>query len=94
VLQALRSGDPAQLADTLFNDLQAAALYERPDLAETISLGVAAGALQGIVSGSGPTIALLCPDPETAQDVQSSLRENGLDPLHVHGPVPGARIIG
>ena len=94
VLQALRSGDTAQLADTLFNDLQAAALYERPDLAETISLGVAAGALQGIVSGSGPTIALLCPDPETAQDVQSSLRENGLDPLHVHGPVPGARIIG
>ncbi|MDF2559821.1 MAG: 4-diphosphocytidyl-2C-methyl-D-erythritol kinase [Microbacterium sp.] len=94
VLQALRSGDPAQLAETLFNDLQAAALFERPDLAETIRQGVAAGALQGIVSGSGPTVALLCPDPETAQDVQSSLREIGLDPLHVHGPVPGARIIG
>jgi len=94
VLQALRSGDPVQLADTLFNDLQAAALYERPDLADTIRQGVAAGALQGIVSGSGPTVALLCPNPETAQDVQSSLREIGLDPLHVHGPVPGARIIG
>jgi len=94
VLQALRSGDPVQLAETLFNDLQAAALYERPDLAETIRQGVAAGALQGIVSGAGPTVALLCPDPETAQDVQSSLREIGLDPLHVHGPVPGARIIG
>ncbi|WP_417506507.1 4-(cytidine 5'-diphospho)-2-C-methyl-D-erythritol kinase [Microbacterium sp.] len=94
VLQALRSGDPAQLAETLFNDLQAAALFERPDLAETIRQGVAAGALQGIVSGSGPTVALLCPDPETAQDVQSALRETGLDPLHVHGPVPGARIIG
>ncbi|MDF2506929.1 MAG: 4-diphosphocytidyl-2C-methyl-D-erythritol kinase [Microbacterium sp.] len=94
VLQALRTGDPAQLAETLFNDLQAAALFERPDLAETIRQGVAAGALQGIVSGSGPTVALLCPDPETAQDVQSSLREIGLDPLHVHGPVPGARIIG
>ena len=94
VLQALRSGDPVQLAETLFNDLQAAALYERPDLADTIRQGVAAGALQGIVSGSGPTVALLCPNPETAQDVQSSLREIGLDPLHVHGPVPGARIIG
>lgn len=93
VLQALRSGDPVQLAETLFNDLQAAALYERPDLAETIRQGVAAGALQGIVSGSGPTVALLCPDPETAQDVQSSLREVGFDPLHVHGPVSGARII-
>ena len=94
VLQALRSGDPVSLAETLFNDLQAAALYERPDLADTIRQGVAAGALQGIVSGSGPTVALLCPDPETAQDVQSSLREGGLDPLHVHGPVPGARSIG
>ena len=94
VLQALRSGDPAQLAETLFNDLQAAALFERPDLADTIRQGVAAGALQGIVSGSGPTVALLCPNPETAQDVQSALRETGLDPLHVHGPVPGARIIG
>jgi 4-diphosphocytidyl-2-C-methyl-D-erythritol kinase len=94
VLQALRSGDPALLAAALDNDLQAAALYERPDLAETIRQGVAAGALQGIVSGSGPTVALLCPDPETAQDVQSTLREAGLDPLHVHGPVPGARIIG
>lgn len=94
VLQALRSGDPAQLAETLYNDLQAAALFERPDLADTIRQGVAAGALQGIVSGSGPTVALLCPDPETAQDVQSSLRDIGLDPLHVHGPVPGARIIG
>ncbi|AZH79246.1 MULTISPECIES: 4-(cytidine 5'-diphospho)-2-C-methyl-D-erythritol kinase [Microbacterium] len=93
VLQALRSGDPMQLADALENDLQVAALHERPDLAETIRQGVAAGALQGIVSGSGPTVALLCADPETAQDVQSALRETGLDPLHVHGPVPGARII-
>ncbi|WP_337003824.1 MULTISPECIES: 4-(cytidine 5'-diphospho)-2-C-methyl-D-erythritol kinase [unclassified Microbacterium] len=94
VLQALRSGDPALLADALANDLQVAALYERPDLAETIRQGVAAGALQGIVSGSGPTVALLCPDPETAQAVQTALREAGLDPLHVHGPVAGARIIG
>ncbi|MEV8250632.1 4-(cytidine 5'-diphospho)-2-C-methyl-D-erythritol kinase [Microbacterium sp. NPDC076768] len=94
VLQALRSGDPVQLAAALENDLQPAAIYERPDLAETIARGVAAGALQGIVSGSGPTVALLCPDPEVARDVQYSLREVGYDPLHVHGPVPGARIIG
>ncbi|MGS0563263.1 4-(cytidine 5'-diphospho)-2-C-methyl-D-erythritol kinase [Microbacterium aurugineum] len=94
VLQALRSGDPGQLAACLENDLQPAALSERPDLAATIAQGVTAGALQGIVSGSGPTVALLCPDPETAQDVQSALRASGFDPLHVHGPVPGARIIG
>lgn len=93
VLQALRAGDPVQLAEGLENDLQAAAVYERPDLEDVIRQGIAAGALQGIVSGSGPTVALLCPDPETAQDVQTSLREAGLDPLHVHGPVAGARIL-
>ena len=93
VLQALRSGDAVQLAEGLFNDLQAAAVYERPDLEDVIRRGVEAGALQGLVSGSGPTIALLCPDPETAQDVQTTLRGAGLDPLHVHGPVAGARIL-
>jgi 4-diphosphocytidyl-2-C-methyl-D-erythritol kinase len=94
VLQALRTGDPAQLADAMHNDLQVAALHERPDLADIIDRGLVAGALQGIVSGSGPTVALLCPDPETAQHVQNTLRDAGLDPLHVHGPVHGARIIG
>ncbi|MBO9624848.1 MAG: 4-(cytidine 5'-diphospho)-2-C-methyl-D-erythritol kinase [Microbacterium sp.] len=94
VLQALRSGDAESLAESLHNDLQAAAVHERPDLEETIVHGLRAGALHGIVSGSGPTVALLCADPEGAQQVQSALRETGLDPLHVHGPVPGARILG
>lgn len=93
VLQALRSGDAADLADTLHNDLQRAAVQDRPDLQDTIRAGVEAGALRGIVSGSGPTVALLCGGPEIAQRVQSTLRDQGFDPLHVHGPVPGARII-
>ncbi|ALX67351.1 4-(cytidine 5'-diphospho)-2-C-methyl-D-erythritol kinase [Microbacterium sp. XT11] len=94
VLQALRSGDAGDLASSLHNDLQTAAVHERPDLERTIEHGIRAGALHGIVSGSGPTVALLCAGPENAQDVQSALREAGLDPLHVHGPVPGARIVG
>ncbi|WP_102193278.1 4-(cytidine 5'-diphospho)-2-C-methyl-D-erythritol kinase [Microbacterium aurantiacum] len=93
VLQALRSGDPALLAECLHNDLQAAAVHERPDLAQTIRDGIDAGALAGIVSGSGPTVALLCDGPESAQDVQSALRLAGRDPLHVHGAVAGARIM-
>ena len=93
VLQALRAGDPALLAESLLNDLQAAAVFERPDLEETIQDGIRAGALHGIVSGSGPTVALLCADPESAQDVQTVLQRSGRDALHVHGPVPGARII-
>lgn len=93
VLQALRSGDPVLLAAALHNDLQPAALHERPELADAIEEGIRAGALGGIVSGSGPTVALLCDGPESAQDVQSTLRLSGSDPLHVHGAVPGARII-
>lgn len=93
VLQALRSGDSEELAGSLFNDLQAAAVDVRPDLDEMIRLGVRSGALQGIVSGSGPTVALLCADPDGARSVQATLREAGVDSLHVHGPVPGARIM-
>lgn len=93
VLQALRSGDPELLAESIYNDLQEAALFERPDLETTILRGIHAGALQGIVSGSGPTVALLCGSPESAQHVQNELRDHGFDSLHVHGPVPGARIV-
>lgn len=93
VLQALRSGDPELLSESIYNDLQEAALYERPDLETVILRGIHAGALQGIVSGSGPTVALLCASPEDAHDVQSAMRAHGFETLHVHGPVPGARII-
>lgn len=94
VLQALRSGDPRALAASLHNDLQSAAVHERPDLEDTLQAGIRAGALHGVVSGSGPTVALLCADRGTARDVQSTLEDAGHEALHVHGPVAGARIIG
>lgn len=93
VLQALRSGDPVLLSESIYNDLQEAALHERPELETTILRGIHAGALQGIVSGSGPTVALLCADPGAARSVQETLRTQGIESLHVHGPVPGARIL-
>ena len=49
VLQALRAGDPAALADALRNDLQAAALSLRPDLADVLRTGEDAGALAGLL---------------------------------------------
>src|SRR5699024_3001472 len=55
--QALVSGDAHRLAKVLKNDLQPAALSLRPDLRKTMEVGMEAGALTGIVSGSGPTIA-------------------------------------
>lgn len=93
VLHALRAGNAEDLAETLANDLEEAAFDLRPELEQRLLHGVRAGALRGIVSGSGPTIALLCADPESAQHVQAVLRETGIDSLHVHGPVPGARIL-
>lgn len=93
VLQALRAGDAHSLAASMFNDLEVPALLARPDLDEVISAGLHAGALSGIVSGSGPTIAFLCETPEGARYVQGELTDAGHTALHVHGAVPGARII-
>ncbi|QMU95893.1 4-(cytidine 5'-diphospho)-2-C-methyl-D-erythritol kinase [Microbacterium esteraromaticum] len=93
VLQALRAGEARDLAPALLNDLEAAAVVDRPDLAATLVDGIRFGALGGLVSGSGPTIALLCDGPEQARSVQDQLRDTGRHALHVHGPVPGARVI-
>lgn len=94
VLHALRAGDAHDLAPALLNDLEAAAVIDRPDLGATLIDGIRFGALGGLVSGSGPTIALLCESPEHARAVQDQLLGTGRRALHVHGPVPGARLVG
>ncbi len=93
VLQALRAGDPIALAERARNDLQAAALSLRPQLREALELGEEAGALVGLVSGSGPTLAFLASDPESALELQVVLSAAGYQALHVHGPVHGARVL-
>jgi 4-diphosphocytidyl-2-C-methyl-D-erythritol kinase len=93
VLQALRAGDPRRLAEALHNDLQSAALGLAADLARVIDLGEANGALAGLVSGSGPTIAFLVDDTDGALELQVALSASGLTALHVHGPVHGARVL-
>ncbi|TQK20053.1 4-diphosphocytidyl-2-C-methyl-D-erythritol kinase [Microbacterium sp. SLBN-154] len=93
VLQALRIGDAVALAAHVRNDLQAAALSLRPDLRDVLELGEGSGALVGIVSGSGPTLAFLAADPESALELQVALSVAGHHALHVHGPVAGARIV-
>jgi 4-diphosphocytidyl-2-C-methyl-D-erythritol kinase len=94
VLQALRAGDPTALAARIRNDLQAAALSLRPELRTALELGDETGALAGIVSGSGPTLAFLAGSAESALELQVTLSAAGFEALHVHGPVPGARIMG
>jgi 4-diphosphocytidyl-2-C-methyl-D-erythritol kinase len=94
VLQALRAGDPHMLADCLHNDLQAPALHLEPRLAEVIELGEENGALAGIVSGSGPTIAFLAADLDAALELQIALSAGRHTVARVTGPVHGARIVG
>lgn len=95
LMQALASGDPELLAPLLGNDLQAAALSLKPELRRTLRAGVTAGALAGIVSGSGPTCAFLCESEEAAVSVAAELSGAGVSRSvrTATGPVPGARVI-
>lgn len=92
VLQALRSGDAHLLAESLFNDLQAPALHLEPQLADVIGLGEENGALAGLVSGSGPTVAFLAADLDGALELQIALAAARHTVVRVTGPVHGARI--
>ncbi|WP_368496816.1 4-(cytidine 5'-diphospho)-2-C-methyl-D-erythritol kinase [Herbiconiux sp. A18JL235] len=94
VLQALRAGDPHMLAESLHNDLQAPSLHLNPGLSTVLEVGEANGALAGIVSGSGPTIAFLAPDLDGALELQIALSAARYQVVRVTGPVAGARVYG
>lgn len=95
LLTALSAGDPAQLAPLLGNDLQPAALSLDPGLRRTLRAGTEAGALAGIVSGSGPTCAFLCASADAAVAVGSELAGAGVcrTVRVASGPVHGARVV-
>lgn len=94
VLQALRAGDPHMLAESLHNDLQAPALHLEPELAAVIELGEENGALAGMISGSGPTVAFLAADLDNALALQIALSAARLNVVRATGPVHGARLVG
>ncbi|MDJ0356138.1 4-(cytidine 5'-diphospho)-2-C-methyl-D-erythritol kinase [Paenarthrobacter sp. PH39-S1] len=93
VLAALRAGDARALAAVLVNDLQRAAVALAPQLADVIAAGKKHGALASLVSGSGPTIAMLAADEADARVLADRLANDGHNALPVHGPVHGAKII-
>jgi 4-diphosphocytidyl-2-C-methyl-D-erythritol kinase len=95
LLAALASGDPHELAPLLGNDLQPAAFSLDPGLRRTIRAGVEAGALAGIVSGSGPTCAFLCASASSAIEVGAQLAGAGVcrTVRAASGPVHGARVV-
>jgi 4-diphosphocytidyl-2-C-methyl-D-erythritol kinase len=95
VLAALRSGDPVALGRALANDLQPAAVALAPHLRRLLDTGRELGALGCVVSGSGPTVALLARDPSAADDLAAALA--GYDVCRgvrrADGPAPGARVV-
>src|ERR1700757_472279 len=95
LLTALAAGDPDELAPLLGNDLQAAAVSLDPGLRRTLRAGIQAGALAGIVSGSGPTCAFLCSTAASALDVGTQLAGAGVcrTVRVASGPVQGARVV-
>jgi 4-diphosphocytidyl-2-C-methyl-D-erythritol kinase len=95
MMQALRAGDPVALGKALSNDLQAAACSLRPALRLVLDVGRDYGALGGIVSGAGPTVAFLVTDEEKSLDLTVALSASGVvaGVVRASGPVPGARVI-
>ena len=95
LMQALSSGDAIALGKALTNDLQPAACSLKPALRLILDVGMDYGALGGLVSGSGPTVAFLAENDEHALDLVVALTSSGVvgNVVRATGPVPGARVI-
>lgn len=92
--KALLSGNPREVAAALHNDLEVPARHLRPDVEAMRRAGLDAGALRGMVSGSGPTVAFLCTSELHARDVLDDLLADGAYSGTVaHGPAKGAHLI-
>lgn len=95
VLSALASGDAGVLGAALHNDLEPAALSLAPSLSQVLDAGHALGAVGGLVSGSGPTVALLARDREAADALAAGLASRGVcrRVVRADGPAAGAHVV-
>lgn len=95
IVAALAGDDPAAVSGLLANDMEAAALSLMPALRRTLRVGREAGALHGMVSGSGPTCLFFCTDRDHAIAVAAEISEHGVarEVRVTRGPVGGAHIV-
>jgi 4-diphosphocytidyl-2-C-methyl-D-erythritol kinase len=89
LIDALVHGDAREVAKHLHNDLQDAAVALMPELSITMHAGLAAGALAAMVSGSGPTIAMLAESEEAAESIANHLAFEGYIAIPTSGPAKG-----
>ncbi|RMB62150.1 4-(cytidine 5'-diphospho)-2-C-methyl-D-erythritol kinase [Tessaracoccus antarcticus] len=94
LLDALAAGDVPAVGRNLVNHLADAAIRLQPTLGSTLQIGLDAGALGGVVSGSGPTCAFLSDSAESAALVAEALGVfSGVRAVRsALGPVTGAAL--
>lgn len=92
LLHALRNGDARALAQSIHSDLQEPALRLKPELANVLAFGESNGALAGIVSGSGPTLAFLTEDDSAALALVAAFRNKNQVAIRALAPVRGATV--
>ena len=76
LIAAAEAGNDALLGSALFNDLQGPVAARRAEVADTVAALLGAGALGVVMSGSGPTVAALCPfasAPDIAAAVEGAI---------------------
>jgi len=72
-------GLPASIADHLFNGLEPAAFYLRPEVELIKKRFIMEGALGALLSGSGPTVFALAAHENEAQKIASKFENEGLE---------------
>lgn len=94
LVNELEAGATAEeIAPLLHNDLQAAAVSLRPELEEILNLADKVFALRAIISGSGPTIAMLARDANDAIAIASRLRTYGQQAIVTSSPAGAAQLV-
>jgi len=95
LVRALESTEATaeDIAPLLHNDLQEAALSLRPELGQILDLAERAQALRAIVSGSGPTIALLARDANDAIAIASRMTTFGQQAIVTSSPAGPAQLV-
>lgn len=92
IVEALGRGDTERVGALLANDLAAPAFALRPDIRATFEK-VKDRASAAILSGSGPTIALLAASEDDGRRLQRELDDDGYVSLVASGPAAGVTIV-